>query len=143
VALVSGFELALPESPETATVVSEAPWWEGSTEGSTSGAEPPEVIMGSAVAEPVSPEAFEELLEEVAEPPAPVEPEVVVELVSAEPEVAEEVASEEVVTGPEVPPLPVSPEVAEGSEEASPVVVEPVDPVSPELAVSSGAEQPP
>jgi len=33
--------------------------------------------------------------------------------------------------------------VAEGSEEASPVVVEPVDPVSPELAVSSGAEQPP
>jgi hypothetical protein len=139
---VSGLDEALPESPETATVVSEAPWPEpGSTEGSTEGPEPPEpeVIMGSAVAGPVVPEVFEELFEELAAPPAPVVPEPVVELVSAEPLEALEVASELVLTAPEVPPLPELPEVAEGSEVAEPEEVSPVDPVSPELAEGSGA----
>ena len=93
--------------------------------------------MGSAWAEPVEPEALVELFWAVAAPPAPVVPEVVVEEVSAGPEVALEVASEVVDTDPEVPPAPESPEVAEGSEEAEPLEVSPVDPVEPEVAEGS------
>jgi hypothetical protein len=96
--------------------------------------EDPETTMGSAVAEPVEPEVLEDSLEAVAPPALPVDPEVVLVVVSAEPLVAEEVASEEVPTVPEVPPSPELPEVALGSEEAEPVVVEPEEPESPEEA---------
>jgi hypothetical protein len=68
----------------------------------------------------------------------PVAPEVVVELVLASPEVAPEVADGEVLTEPLVPPAPELPLVAEGFEVASPVVVSPVEPVSPLVALEVG-----
>ena len=146
-AVVSGFEQALPVSPVAATVVTEGsdePSWSGATEGSTSGPPPqqPEVISGSALACPESPEELDEEFEAVAEPPAPVVPEVVVELVSALPEVAVELAVEVVVTAPVLPPSPESPEVAVGAEVAQPVVVEPEEPVSPVEAESVEDPQP-
>jgi hypothetical protein len=100
--------------------------------------------MGSAVAEPVDPEVFEELLEALPGAPLPVSPEVVVLVVVAEPVVAEEVASELVLTAPEVPPSPELPEVALGSEEASPLEVGPEEPESPEEAeLDPPPEEPP
>jgi hypothetical protein len=64
--------------------------------------------------------------------------EVVVELVSASPEVAVELADGSAVTSPLVPPAPELPLVAEGVVEALPESVVPVDPVSPLVAVEVG-----
>ena len=138
-AVVSGEEEAEPEEPVLATVVTEVPEEPKPRPSSTSGppqleAQPPGVTMGSAVAEPVDPEVFEERFEALPGAPLPVSPEAVVLVVSAGPLVAEEVASEELVTVPEVPPLPESPEVADGPEEASPEEVGPEEPESPEEA---------
>ena len=61
---------------------------------------------------------------------------------SALPLVAPEVEDEVVVTEPLVPPAPELPDVAVGSAVASPVDVDPVEPVSPVWAVMSTVQVP-
>jgi len=134
--LVSGFELASPLSPEV-----EVPEAEDDELTVSEGGSPmAETLWGLASEEPVAPEAFEEVLVELAPPVAPVEPEVVEEPVVVEPEVAleEVVALED--TSPEVPPAPESPEVEDGSAVAFPEEVDPVEPLPPLAAVSDPSQ---
>ncbi len=83
------------------------------------------------MAVPLSPLELVEPLVALASPVDPLLPEVVWPAVSALPLVAPDVEPEVVVTAPLVPPAPEFPDVALGSEVAPPVVVEPVEPVSP------------
>jgi hypothetical protein len=69
-----------------------------------------------------------------AGPVAPVLPEVVVPDVLALPDSADEPEFDDVLTAPDWPPLPESPETATGLEVALPVLVEPVEPVEPDVA---------
>jgi hypothetical protein len=75
------------------------------------------------------------------DPVEPVGPEVVVPFVELLPDSAPEVEFDEVFTEPDWPPLPELPEVALGLAVALPVEVEPVEPVSPDLA-DEGAQLP-
>ena len=81
VAVVDGFEVASPLSPEMASALPLAPLVAGSTDGSDEGsAVAPKdslTLCGLAVAEPDPPDAFEEWLAAEAPPVDPVFPEVV------------------------------------------------------------------
>lgn len=91
-------------------------------------------LVGSDVAEPLSPDPFSEVLPALDGPVAPVAPDWVSPQASALPEVAREPEFDVVVTGPDEPPLPESPETATGLDVAEPVPVEPVEPVGPDHA---------
>jgi hypothetical protein len=91
-------------------------------------------LCGLVVADPLWPELFTELFPDWAEPVDPVSPDWVFPLVLALPDLAELPEFDVVLTAPDCPPLPESPETATGLEVALPVLVEPVEPVSPEVA---------
>lgn len=86
------------------------------------------------MADPLWPELLVELFPAVVGPVAPVSPDWVLPMVLAFPDSATEPEFDVVFTEPERPPLPESPDVATGLEVALPVLVEPVDPVFPEVA---------
>jgi hypothetical protein len=91
-------------------------------------------LTGWLLAGPELPDPFHEALPAPAGPVAPVLPDSVLPVVSALPDWAADPEFDVVFTEPDLPPLPESPEVATGLDVALPVSVEPVDPVSPDVA---------
>ncbi len=85
------------------------------------------------MAEPLPPEPFCESLPAVAGPVDPVSPDWVLPLVLVSPDLATDPELDVVLTGPDQPPFPELPETAMGLEVASPVSVDPVEPVEPDV----------
>jgi hypothetical protein len=99
-------------------------------------------LCGSAVADPLFPEPFSEVLPAVAAPVDPVSPDTVLPMVLASPDWAVEPELDWVSTAPDWPPLPELPETAMGLEVARPVSVEPVEPVDPVMARTGWPQEP-